>query len=113
MATYVSQVLPKILREQPLWKEGKYGEALKKTFLDFDKLLLDETAINEMRRLKDKLEGNKQKKSVAVDEDELLEEAMALSHEANISLEELIAQYAGIKKKMMQRVEKRERQPLQ
>lgn len=97
------------MRNQPLWKDGKIGEALQKTFLDFDKLLLEESAINEMRRIKDRLEGTKPKKNIAMDEDELFEEAVALSQEANISIEELMAQYVGIRKKLLQRVEKRER----
>lgn len=62
-----------------------------------------------MRRIKDRLEGTKPKKNIAMDEDELFEEAVALSQEANISIEELMAQYVGIRKKLLQRVEKRER----
>lgn len=74
--------------------------ALQKSFLDFDRTLYTDKVINLMSAFKEGDKTPKSEKSDGEEKEALFEEAIALSKEADISLDTLIKQYTKISRKL-------------
>lgn len=66
VAKYTVEHFPTFLKNHPLYKEGKYEEALRKAFIDFDALLRTDKVIAELNKIAFDDEQNKNQ----IDEDE-------------------------------------------
>lgn len=74
--------------------------AFKNCFIDFDHSLCSEKVILAMNSIKEKSNPTKTITDEAEKREALLEEAVALSKEANVSLETIIKQYSEISRQL-------------
>jgi len=61
VAKYTVEHLPDFIKNHPLYKQGKYKEALERAFVEFDALLRTDKVIEELHRLAFDEDDNKQK----------------------------------------------------
>lgn len=91
VALYCAQNLPKFLKIHDEYKKGNYERALQLAFIDFDGTLVQETIIEELKKLIPV--GNS--RETETDEDEDLDE---LTHEGQLPLDQLLEKYKEIKR---------------
>ncbi|XP_037923415.1 probable protein phosphatase CG10417 [Hermetia illucens] len=91
VATYCAERLPAFLKELPAYKSGDFEQALKDAFLGFDRTLLEEEVIEELKRLAEK--NPNQDSEVAEDDEE--EDIMELCQEGSLPLDQVLEKYKG------------------
>lgn len=87
MAQFAAQTLPTWVKKLPAFKEGDISTALTEAFLTFDQHLTEKPVIEQLKALA----GDDKNEE---DEDEQINEAIALQEEADMPIEQLMAKYS-------------------
>ena len=98
VALYCREKLPQKLKSDPDFTAGKVGIALKKIFLEMDEDVRGSTAASEMRELLQKETAGDTPEGSSEDEEYIptAEEELMLKQEAEIPLDDIIAQFGPI-----------------
>ncbi|XP_055373964.1 probable protein phosphatase CG10417 [Condylostylus longicornis] len=100
VAKYCSEHLPNFLKNLQSFKDGKYEEALKEAFLKFDSTLLEESVIEELKRIAG--ERNPAGNSSNIVDEEEEEDLAELCQEGSLPLEKVLAKYKAKKDSTLQ-----------
>ena len=91
VAQYCARHLPEFLKNLQEYKTGDLKSALEQAFIEFDKLLIEPSVIEELK----KLAGSEYGQSGDEEDEEEENESSLLRQEAEIPIEDLLARYSS------------------